>query len=82
MTRRHQFPVLQFEQIDVQLPEKEDELLDILSAAKFLSVSASAMRRLQAERWVAFYKIGKRIRFSRKDLEAYVARRRIEAVER
>jgi excisionase family DNA binding protein len=82
MPRKHQFPVLDLDRIDVQPPEKEDELLNISRAAKFLAISASGMRRLQSERWVPFFKIGRNVRFSRKDLEAYVAKRRVGAIER
>ena len=79
MPRKHQFPGLHLDQIDVQSPEKEDELLNIPRAAKFLAISESGMRRLQQDRWVPFFKIGRNVRFSRKDLEAYVAKRRVEA---
>ena len=81
MTRQHQFPELEFDQISIQPPEKEDELLSIPQAAKFLAISVSGMRRLQSERRVAFFKIGRSVRIARKDLEAYVAKRRVGAVE-
>ena len=82
MSRKHQFPVLDLDQIDVRPHEKEDELLNVPQAAKFLSISAAGMRRLQSERWVPYFKIGRNVRFSRKDLEAYVAKRRVGALTR
>ena len=82
MPKGHQFPVLDYDRIEIQPPEKEDELLTVDQAAKVLSISVSSMRRLQQERWMPFYKIGRSVRFSRKDIAAYVANRRVEAIVR
>jgi excisionase family DNA binding protein len=81
MPKKHQFPVLDLEHIDAQSPEKNEGLLDIPQAAQFLGIANSSMRRLQADRYVPFYKIGRCVRFSRKDLEAYVAKRRVEPID-
>ena len=57
-----------------------DELLSTRQAARVLAISASGMRRLQQNRRIRFIKIGRSVRFSRKDLDAYIAGGRIEAI--
>jgi excisionase family DNA binding protein len=61
-------------------PTGSIELLTIAEAAKLLGVSASGMRRLQQERRVPFFKVGRCVRFAKSDLAAYLGKRRIEAV--
>jgi len=62
------------------LPTGSTDLLTIAEAAKLLGVSVSGMRRLQQERRIPFFKVGRCVRFARSDLAAYLAGRRIEAV--
>jgi excisionase family DNA binding protein len=61
-------------------PTGSIELLTIAEAAKLLGVSASGMRRLQQERRIPFFKVGRCVRFARSDLAAYLTRRRVESV--
>jgi excisionase family DNA binding protein len=61
-------------------PTASTELLTIAEAAKLLGVSASTMRRLQQERRIPFFKVGRCVRFAKTDLVAYLAKRRIEAI--
>ena len=56
------------------------ELLTVAQAARLLGVSASGMRRLQQERRIPFFKVGRCVRFAKSDLAAYLAKRRIEPV--
>lgn len=56
------------------------ELVTIAKAAKLLAVSASTMRRLQQERRIPFFKIGRCVRFARHDLAKYLAKGKIESV--
>jgi excisionase family DNA binding protein len=55
-------------------------LLSIAEAAKLLGVSASGMRRIQQERRIPFFKVGRCVRFAKGDLAAYLARRRVESI--
>jgi len=59
-----------------------NDLLDILQAAKFLTISVPTMRRLQQARYIPFTKIGGSVRFLKKDLEAYIAEKTVPAIAR
>lgn len=61
-------------------PTGSIELLTIAEAAKLLGVSASGMRRLQQERRVPFFKVGRCVRVAKSDLVTYLAERRVESV--
>jgi len=61
-------------------PTGSTGLLSIAEAAKLLGVSASGMRRLQQERRIPFFKVGRRVRFAGTDLAAYLAKSRVESV--
>ena len=61
-------------------PTGSIELLTVAEAARLLGVSASGMRRLQQERRIPFFKVGRCVRFAKGDLAAYLAQRRIEPV--
>ncbi|MEI9990594.1 MAG: helix-turn-helix domain-containing protein [Rhizomicrobium sp.] len=61
-------------------PTGSIELLTVAEAAKLLGVSASGMRRLQQERRVPFFKVGRCVRFAKSDLAAYLAQRRVESI--
>jgi excisionase family DNA binding protein len=57
-------------------------LLDVNQAAERLGKSPRFIRRLIAERRIAYTKLGKHVRIDSADLEAFVAAGRIEAVGR
>lgn len=54
-------------------------LLDTFEAAEYLGVSERWIRRAVAERQVPFVKVGRFVRFSTDDLNAYIERRRVPA---
>lgn len=54
--------------------------LSVAEAAEYLSTSVRFVRRLVAERRVAFHKVGKFVRFAVSDLDAFVAAGRVEPV--
>ncbi|MGB3441818.1 MAG: helix-turn-helix domain-containing protein [Actinophytocola sp.] len=54
--------------------------LSVPEAADYLNTSVRFIRRLIAERRVAFHKLGKHIRFAVSDLDSYVAAGRVEPV--
>ena len=56
------------------------ELLTIPEAARFLTISASGVRRLQYGRRIPFFKVGGSIRFAKSDLVSYLARQRVGSV--
>jgi len=55
-------------------------LLEIAQAADYLNVSARMVRRMVEEKRVAYIKIGKLIRIDKRDIDAYLAAQRIEAL--
>lgn len=57
------------------------ELLTVAETARFLTISRSGVRRLQQARQLPFIKVGGSIRFAKRDLIAYVAKRRVEALD-
>ena len=50
-------------------------------AATDLGISPFTVRRWVAERKIAFFKVGGRIVFDRRDLDDFLARARVEPVE-
>lgn len=54
--------------------------LSVPEAADYLNTSVRFIRRLIAERRVAFHKLGKHVRFAVIDLDAYVAAGRVEPI--
>lgn len=56
-------------------------MLSVAEAAHFLGISAPTMRRLQQERRIPFFKVGRCVRFARNDLAAYLAKHRIASVD-
>lgn len=52
--------------------------MNVDSAAEYLCVSPRYVRRLVRERRVAFHKVGKHLRFDRRDLDALIAAGRVE----
>ena len=54
--------------------------LSVDEVAPELGISPFTVRRWVAERKIPFYRIGGRIVFDRKDVEAFLARSRVESV--
>lgn len=52
--------------------------MDVDAAADALGVSTRFIRRLVDERRIPFHKIGKFVRFSPDDLDAFIATNRVE----
>ena len=59
-----------------------DTLLSVEQAAERLGTSARFVRRLVFERRIAFVKVGRHVRITPGDLEAYVAAGRVDALRR
>jgi excisionase family DNA binding protein len=53
-------------------------LLSVEEAAEVMGMSARHVRRLVAERRIAFHKLGRSVRIARADIDAYVAASRVE----
>jgi excisionase family DNA binding protein len=55
-----------------------ERLLTVEEAAERLGTSARFIRRLIAERRIAYTKLGRHVRIAGRDLDAYVASGRVE----
>ena len=55
-----------------------ERLLTVEEAAERLGTSARFVRRLIAERRIAYTKLGRHVRIAARDLDAYVASGRVE----
>lgn len=55
-------------------------LFDKAGAAEYLGTSVRHLERLWAERRIAGCKIGRKVRFTKRDLDDFIERGRIEAV--
>jgi excisionase family DNA binding protein len=55
-------------------------LLDYDGAAQYLCTTPRHVRELWAKRYLAAIKVGRSVRFSKVDLDAYIAARRVDAV--
>jgi excisionase family DNA binding protein len=53
-------------------------LVSVEEAAEVMGMSARHVRRLVAERRIAFHKLGRSVRIARADIDAYVAASRVE----
>ena len=53
-------------------------LLSVEEAAEVMGMSARHVRRLVAERRIAFHKLGRSVRLARVDIDAYIAASRVE----
>ena len=60
--------------------EQFRQLLTIEEAADVLGMSARHVRRLVAERRIAFHKLGRSVRIAQADLAAYVEATRVEPI--
>jgi excisionase family DNA binding protein len=56
------------------------ELLTIAEVAEVLKISEPGMRRLQQRRAIPFIKVGGSVRFSKRDVAAYLERNRVESI--
>jgi excisionase family DNA binding protein len=54
-------------------------LMDYAEAARYLSTTPRHIRELWAKRYLSAIKVGRHVRFSRADLDAFIAARRVEA---
>ena len=59
--------------------EAVEKYLTVAQTAEYLSTSERFVRRLVAERRVAFYHVGRHIRFRLSDLDAWIDAQRVEA---
>ncbi len=57
-----------------------ERYLTVSEAAMFLNTSERFVRRLVAERRVAFHHVGRHVRFAVSDLEAFVQAGRVEPI--
>jgi excisionase family DNA binding protein len=58
----------------------EEGLLDYAGAARYLCTTPRHIRELWAKRYLAAIKVGRCVRFSKKDLDAFIAARRVRAL--
>jgi excisionase family DNA binding protein len=54
-------------------------LMDYAEAARYLCTTPRHVRELWATRYLAAIKVGRHVRFSRADLDNFIAARRVEA---
>jgi len=59
----------------------ELELLTIPEVAEYLKLSIPTVRRLQQQRYIAFIKVGGRIRFTKSDVMSYLKTRWVSSVD-
>ena len=59
-----------------------DRLLTVEEAAERLGTSTRFVRRLIFERRIAFVKVGRHVRITPGDLDAYIAAGRVDAIRR
>ena len=57
-----------------------DSLLTVEQAAERLNVSPRFVRRLIAERRIAYCKVGRRVRITESDIAAFIAAGRVEVI--
>lgn len=60
--------------------EPEVRLYDYDGAAAYLQTTQRMVRRLHEERRIGSVKVGRQVRFTREDLEAFIASHRLRAV--
>jgi excisionase family DNA binding protein len=57
-------------------------LMTVSQAAEYLSTSERFVRRLIAERRIAFHHVGRHVRLAVSDLDAYIEAGRVEPIRR
>jgi len=60
----------------------EPQLVDVNTAANYLGVSPRFIRRLCSERRVAFFRIGRHVRFETADLDAFLEAGHVRPIQR
>lgn len=60
---------------------RRGRLLTVEQAAEYMNTTVRFVRRLIAERRIAFVKLGRHVRLSTSDLDAFVAAGRVEPVD-
>jgi excisionase family DNA binding protein len=65
--------------VDIQ-PRPAPSLLDVAGAAEYLGTSVRFVRRLVAERRIAFHHVGRLVRIDSADLQAYLDANRVEPI--
>lgn len=55
-----------------------EKFLTVLETAEYLNTSERFVRRLIAERRIAFHHVGRHVRFALSDVEAWLAAQRVE----
>lgn len=58
-----------------------EKMLTVNEAAMRIGMSARHVRRLVAERAIPFYKVGRSVRISATDIDAYLGYLRVEALQ-
>ena len=58
-----------------------DTLLSVEQAAERLGTSVRFVRRLVFERRIAYVKLGRHVRITGRDLDAFIAARRVDVAE-
>ncbi len=64
--------------MSITKPPEKSRPLTLIEAADYLNVSERYVRRLVAERRIAFHKIGHLLRFQAEDLQAFFEAGRVE----
>ena len=59
-----------------------EKYLTVSETAKYLNTSERFVRRLIAERRIAFYHVGRHVRFGLSDLDAWLSATRVEPITR
>jgi excisionase family DNA binding protein len=72
-------PVQSFDKMSTAQPAKE--VCTIRDVAELFKISVTGVRRLQQGRHLPFIKVGGRIRFYKKDIIAYLDKRRVESID-
>jgi excisionase family DNA binding protein len=62
-------------------PPKLDTLLTVEQAAERLGTSVRFVRRLVFQRRIAYVKLGRHVRIATRDLDAFIAARRVDVGE-
>lgn len=61
--------------------DRAEQLLNVDGVARRLNVTVRYVRRLVAERRIAYIKVGHLVRFDPSDVEAWIARSRVDDAE-
>jgi excisionase family DNA binding protein len=62
-------------------PENRHLYLDVNTSAEYIGVSTRWMRRCVERRLIPFHKVGRLVRFDRRDLDAFLAQGRVEKAD-